>query len=418
MRSFFRKVRDESQKVLQGDQGANDRSLDTPEHPPRSEEYECGMQSNEARPAGSPHGRHQHPSYHLDLDVDNTKPEGESPLNVRNVERLGFQVANNSASHRDLGFTGKIAGIWYAVFGDTMWCAPGVTNFLEDTPGFHGMVRDSVSLLTDDPLTVVDLNLNDDYPVPHQKQLIPFNEVWGETNRYGFGGTSFCETSAETATAALYYLVNFNETGGLLGAGVAKVEVINDTPTVTQRFGNRGFWWDSNTTAKYGDQCAYRDERSEYIYIWGGPPNSITGWPHSSYAYLARVKAEDAFDLDKYEYFWGRQQGWKPEVLTKFDAETAVWWAVGQGQVAWNEYHQCYVLVHLSAFGDGAVYLRTAQSLEGPWTPDVQVYKSEPIDGGLVYAGVQHPYLDPTGRTLVLSFTNNNHIEVIKVTFA
>lgn len=64
------------------------------------------------------------------------------------------------------------------------------------------------------------------------------------------------------------------------------------------------------------------------------------------------------------------------------------------------------------------MYLRTAQSLEGPWTPDVQVYKSEPIDGGLVYAGVQHPYLDPTGRTLVLSFTNNNHIEVIKVTFA
>ncbi|EGZ68343.1 hypothetical protein NEUTE2DRAFT_73208 [Neurospora tetrasperma FGSC 2509] len=47
MRSFFRKVRDESQKVLQGDQGANDRSLNTPEHPPRSEEYESGMQSNE-----------------------------------------------------------------------------------------------------------------------------------------------------------------------------------------------------------------------------------------------------------------------------------------------------------------------------------------------------------------------------------
>ena len=68
--------------------------------------------------------------------------------------------------------------------------------------------------------------------------------------------------------------------------------------------------------------------------------------------------------------------------------------------------------------GDGKVYLRTATSLEGPWTPDVQVYKSEPIKGGLVYAGVQHPYLDPTGQTLVVSFTNNNHIEVIKVAFA
>lgn len=407
MRSFFQKIKDESQKVLQGgdrgNENTNDRSLETAEHPP-PENHEGGGQSDEAPPC--------HPK------IDNTQPEGESPLNVSNVERLGFQVANNSASYRDLGFTGKIAGKWYAVFGDTMWCAPGVSNFLEDTPGFHGMVRDSVSLLTDDPLTVVDLNLNDDCPVPHQNQLIPFNEEWGETNQYGFGGTSLCETDEESATAALYYLVNANETGGLIGAGVAKVEVINDTPTVTQRFGDRGFWWDSNTTAKYGDQCAYRDERSEYIYIWGGPPNSTTGWPQAGYAYLARVKAEDAFDLDKYEYFWGRQQGWKSEVLTKFDAETAVWWAVGQGQVAWNEHYQCYVLAHLSAFGDGKAYLRTAQSLEGPWTPDVQIYHSEPIKGGLVYAGVQHPYLDPTGQTLVVSFTNNNHIEVIKVEFS
>ncbi|KAK3401745.1 hypothetical protein B0T20DRAFT_121960 [Sordaria brevicollis] len=357
--------------------------------------------------------RHQHSPCHP--PTDNTQPEGESPLNVTNVERLGFQVANNSASYRDLGFTGKIAGKWYAVFGDTMWCAPGVSNFLEDEPGFHGMVRDSISLLTDDPLTVVDLNLNDDDPVPHQNQLIPFNEEWGETNQYGFGGTSLCEVDEESATAALYYLVNANET--LVGAGVAKVEVIDDTPTVTQRFGEQGFWWDSNTTAKYGDQCAYRDERSEYIYIWGGPPNGTSEWPAAGYAYLARVKAEDAFELDKYEYFWGRQEGWKSEVLDRFDAETAVWWGVGQAQVAWNEHYQCYVLAHLSSFGDGKVYLRTAQSLEGPWTPDVQIYHSEPIKGGLVYAGVQHPYLDPSGQTLVVSFTNNNHIEVIKVYF-
>lgn len=29
-----------------------------------------------------------------------------------------------------------------------------------------------------------------------------------------------------------------------------------------------------------------------------------------------------------------------------------MWWAVGQGQVAWNEYYQCYVLAHLSSFGE------------------------------------------------------------------
>jgi hypothetical protein len=47
----------------------------------------------------------------------------------------------------------------------------------------------------------------------------------------------------------------------------------------------------------------------------------------------------------------------------------------------------------------------------------VQVYTAAPIDGGLVYAGVAHPYLDASGKTLVVSFTNNNHIEVIKVAF-
>ena len=66
---------------------------------------------------------------------------------------------------------------------------------------------------------------------------------------------------------------------------------------------------------------------------------------------------------------------------------------------------------------DQTVYLRTATALQGPWTPDVKVYSTKPIDGGLVYAGVAHSYLDTTGRTLVVSFTNNNHVEVIEVTF-
>jgi hypothetical protein len=69
------------------------------------------------------------------------------------------------------------------------------------------MVRSSVSLLTDDPLRVVDLNLNDDWPIPHQQPFIPFNEDWGESSRTAFGGASLCETDAETATAAVYILV-------------------------------------------------------------------------------------------------------------------------------------------------------------------------------------------------------------------
>ena len=219
----------------------------------------------------------------------------------------------------------------------------------------------------------------------------------------------------------------------LVGAGVARVEVIDGTPTVTKRFGPRGYWWDSKVTARYGDVCAYRDEHSEYIYIWGGPPTYITDWLNKSYTYLARVKAADAFDLGKYEYYWGRQQGWKGEVLNRFTPETAVLWGTGQGQVFWSPYYKCYVLVHLAlgrfdlflfvvivlltGAGGGTVFLRTASFLEGPWTPDVSVYTATPINGGLVYAGVAHPYHDPTGKTLVVSYTNNNHIEVIRIVF-
>jgi len=139
--------------------------------------------------------------------VDNTQPFGVNPISLALVQKLGNQVACNSCSHRDLGFTGKIAGKWYSVWADTLWAAPGVTNPEKDTPGFHGMVRSSISLLTDDPLKVVDLNLNNDWPVPHQQPFIPYNEAWGESSRMAFGGASLCETDPESATGAIYILV-------------------------------------------------------------------------------------------------------------------------------------------------------------------------------------------------------------------
>jgi len=37
------------------------------------------------------------------------------------------------------------------------------------------MVRSSISLMTDDPLSVIDLHLNNDDPVPHPPPSIPHN---------------------------------------------------------------------------------------------------------------------------------------------------------------------------------------------------------------------------------------------------
>ncbi|EKJ71895.1 hypothetical protein FPSE_07898 [Fusarium pseudograminearum CS3096] len=347
------------------------------------------------------------------MSVDNTQPEGENPIGDFTVELLGTQSSSNSASRRDLGFTGQLGGKWYAVYGDVLWCDAGVTHPSEDTEGFHGMVRNAVSALTDDPLVVEDLHLNDDEPVPHQKQFMPFNEEWGETNTFGFGGTGIAETDPDSATGVLYYLVNDDE--HYKGAGVAKIELVDDVPTVTDRYGDHGIWWNGDELPKYGDVATYRDVNSEYIYILGNPPNSVTEFPDKNYVYMARVPACDAFDLDKYEYWWGREQGWKSEPLTECNCETAVMWGVGQGQIVYNKHFETYFYVHLDL--GGTVFLKSAPSPEGPWTEGKEIFKDEPIDGGLVYAGLAYPHLDESGETLTIGFTNNNWIRIIKVSF-
>jgi hypothetical protein len=102
--------------------------------------------------------------------------------------------------------------------------------------------------------------------------------------------------------------------------------------------------------AKYGDIAAYRDVNSDYIYVWGHPPKTVTEWPATEYVYQARVKAKDAFELDRYEYWWGRKKGWRREVLkgSEHDPESAVMWGVGQGQVVFSEWFRCYIYIHLS----------------------------------------------------------------------
>lgn len=150
---------------------------------------------------------------------------------------------------------------------------------------------------------------------------------------------------------------NANDTG-LKGAGVAKVEIINGVPTVTQRFGDNGYWWPIESNPGYGDTAAFLDEYSNYIYAWGCPPTSIAEMVSSQYVYMVRVKAADAYDLSKYQYWHGRAIGWSSTRLTTFNAETAVMWGVGQGQVIYSNFYNCYIFVHLGERKHEASILR------------------------------------------------------------
>ena len=143
--------------------------------------------------------------------VDNTQPAGHNPVSLAfNAEYLGPQKSENSCVNRDLGFTGQIAGKWYAVWGDTSYCAPGVRDSTSPEAmagGFHGMVRDSISAMTISVLETQDLNLNSDTPISYPKQFVPYNSAWGEDGHTGFGGTSLCETNATTGEGLVFYAV-------------------------------------------------------------------------------------------------------------------------------------------------------------------------------------------------------------------
>jgi beta-xylosidase len=66
------------------------------------------------------------------------------------------------------------------------------------------------------------------------------------------------------------------------------------------------------------------------------------------------------------------------------------------------------------------VLAKTALSPEGPWSDPVTLYQATPItSGSSIYAAVPHPYHDPTGKSLLVTFTNHpNVIQAIKVVCA
>ncbi|QKX59715.1 uncharacterized protein TRUGW13939_06855 [Talaromyces rugulosus] len=285
---------------------------------------------------------------------NNTQPVGSNPVIIANVDYLGEQ-RTNSCTHRDLGFLGQLTGRWYAVYGDTLWCKASVTEPSQDPEGFHGMVRDSIAECSDSALRVKFTQLNEDSPVAHPKQFIPCNEAWGKTLTTGFGGTSLCPVDDDNSL--IFYLVNQNP-DGLVGAGAAQVQLSNDSPTVVKRYGENGWWWNATHEARYG------------LHLW----------------------------LGRYE-FLHEKPGIRDSMNTGGDVTVL---------------ETKHTLNHVQQ-GD-CFAIRTAPAPEGPWSDDVKVYTPTPIDSGFTYAPGVHPYLDSAGKTLTISYTNKNHIQVIKVT--
>ncbi|KAM0809708.1 hypothetical protein AB5N19_10054 [Seiridium cardinale] len=199
--------------------------------------------------------KHAYVTSKLYLD-DGTQPAGTDPVAKFSTEYLGSQHTDNGQAIGIWASQVSSAGIGMLSTAKFFGAAEGVPNPDKDTDGFHGRARDSLSKCTaDDPLKVHDLNMNE---IACQLQFVPHNESWGETSSYVFGGTSLVETDDSTGTGAVFYLVVSTITpiylwspplirryhadeNGLIGAGLAQVELVDGTPTVTYHHGENGW---------------------------------------------------------------------------------------------------------------------------------------------------------------------------------
>ncbi|MEO9327739.1 DUF4185 domain-containing protein [Gordonia aurantiaca] len=102
-------------------------------------------------------------------------------------------------------------------------------------------------------------------------------------------------------------------------------------------------------------------DEAGYVYQFGTPNGRFGA------AFLARFAPGDILDLDRYEYWAGRDRGWVDDIADIPDDGSAivVKQPVTELSVAWSPYLKKYIMLD----GDNGVRLRTADHPEGPWSP-------------------------------------------------
>ena len=90
----------------------------------------------------------------------------------------------------------------------------------------------------------------------------------------------------------------------------------------------------------------------------------------------------------------------------------ADWYEMNQSTPFWNNYFNKWMFVHGNGFPQSDLMVMTADHLSGPWTRHGVIASTKPHGhrDGLRYAMTGHPEYDPSGKTLLVTWTINNSI--------
>lgn len=395
--------------------------------------------SMQQQPAGS--GPHQQPPSVSGGDHSHPPPDdpvptwpqpgrtppgpGQLPPKVASVQyhdkmRFLHPRGHEHTVYRDLGFTGVLSHKIIWTFGDTLMGLPGGGSMIcaVDSTAIGSMRT---------PMVARDTSL---WPgSDNVKSLLlptPEEEADGGLSVYSYGGTNILETAP--GHGIIYYLA-MHRPGGVeraLGAGVATVTLSQpgDVP-VTVRNGQR-MWNDFEPC--WGDVGAVYDARSGYVYAYGHGPK--TDKELGVRTFLCRAPAGQALDVAAYEYWLDDAREWTRQRLTlsgamgsrKLENSQAIfgWMAMNQANPFWSNHFNCWMLLHSTGWPGGDVQIQTADALEGPWKEGGSVASTAPRHGekdGMRYCATGHPEFDPSGRTVLATWTKNNEIYGATITW-
>lgn len=307
---------------------------------------------------------------------------------------------------RDLGFSGVVNGQVLWTFGDTL---------VQINGNFALSATDSVGLGAPGlPITVHDKNVNASGWPQEWIPLTAAESASGGLSRFAEGGTNVIEYAP--GSGLVWFLKNDRGSGidTIVGAGVATVTANENGATATRS--NDTMW--NSFEPYWGDIGVTYNSLDQNAYVFGhGPASAGLG----ANVYLARAPAARATDVSAYQYWdqstktWTKARFANGQLGTvKLTSAQAIFpdHALGQSNAFWSNYYNTWMFVHGADVGFTDIQVMTAPNLEGPWTKSFTIASTCPTQScsGIRYAIAPHPELDPTGKSLLVTWTDSNVI--------
>ena len=350
------------------------------------------------------------------------KGAGALPAIAAKVENLGeISTSADNSLPRDIGFSGVVNGQIVWSFADTFSAANGDWICSSNSAGLGSFGN---------PLKVSDKNLLANGCTPEWVKFTDGELSDGGLSHWANWTTNVIEVAPNQG---LVWYGNQKRGDGtcncVLGTGVATVTASESGPVATRIMGTQ---WNA-FEPRWGDIGVAYNPADGKVYVMGHGPDG----PFYRHIYLARAPGNKATEVGAYEYYDKSTNSWGSTRFTddgrmgtvKVSEKQALFgeFQVGQSYPFWSNHFNSWLMVYGDDYGFSDIHVMSAPKLEGPWTRQADLGPSCPANedcsgdaaaGRFHYGIAGHPEFDPSGKTLLVTWTRlPNRIHAKRITW-